>query len=542
MRARAAIRARGIGTPRDAQWAVIATLGFLGAAVWWLTQDTRVPDWDSAQHMIDSFIVHDELARGSLSAPFTDFNTYPPLGHIVGALGIFVGGDSSAAVILALNLVFVPLLAAACYGVGRLLAGPRAGLLAVIFGLGVPMIVSESHEAYVDPLQAALVAVSVWAILASRRFERAGIAALAGVATGLAMLTKETTPIFLAGLLLVVLARGGWRHWRGLLAYAVMLAAVAAPWYIYHSAELNQLVIAHTSQANTAEANPLGGTYPGLFSFKNLSWYFWDAANIQLRAGLLLLFLVGTAVGVFTSIRRWTADSLYPELLGGAFVAWAGMTWLTHKDPRYSLPALVYVAVLATAWIPTAFRRLRPWAAAALLCIVAASFASVAFGIGGDGYSVRAALPGAFDKSPLGARYITLYSTTGWLRGGPASNDGNVPALLAGLRRDGVREVTFCCANPVDFNVIGLSVMTREAGLFNPVNPLALSAKGVFLAVHAPLPGDPPPCQRLSDGTGIYPVLGNPVGRPFSQYTFICPTRKPAIYGYGANSPPPGLG
>jgi 4-amino-4-deoxy-L-arabinose transferase-like glycosyltransferase len=517
---------------------VAAVLAFLGVTVWWLTQDTRVPDWDSATHMIDSFIVHDQLMNGSLTAPFTEFNTYPPLGHLVGALGVFVGGHTTAAVILALNLVFVPLLAAGCYGVGRFVSGSRAGLLAAVFALGTPMIVSEAHEAYLDPLQAALVAVSVFAILASRRFERWGTAALAGGATGLAMLTKETTLIFLAGLLIVVIARGGWRNWRGLIAYSVALAVIAAPWYLYHRAQLNELVIAHTAQANTAEPNPLGGTYPTLLSLKNLSWYFWDAANIQLRAGLLLLFLVGTGAAIRSCIRRWTPENLYPELLGGAFVAWAGMTWLTHKDPRYDLPALVYIAVLGTAWIPSVRPHLRRWLTAALLAVAAASFASVAFGLGGSAYSSRIALPGAYAKSPIGERYITLYATTGWLRGVPENNDGNVPALLGGLRRDGITAVTFCCANPIDFNVIGLSVMTTEAGLANPVNPAALGPKGVFLAAHTPVPGDPPPCQRLRDGTGIYAELGNPIGKPFSQYTFICPGRKPEIYGYQATAPP----
>ncbi len=537
--AAAQVRARLGGVSRDPGWAAAAVLAFLGLTLWWLTQDTRVPDWDSAQHTIDSFIVHDEIAHGSWTAPFTDFNTYPPLGHLVGALGVAVGGHKTAAVILALNLLFVPLLAAACYGVGRMVAGPRAGLLAVVFALGTPMIVSEAHEAYLDPLQASLIAVSVYAILASRRFERWGVAALAGAATGLAMLTKETTPIFLAGLLIVVLARGGWRHWRGLIAYGAVLAAFGAPWYIYHHAELNQLVIAHTSQANAAEPNPLGGTYPTLFSLKNLTWYLWNAANIQLRAALLLLFLVGTLAAIISCIRRFSPENLYPELLGGGFVAWAGMTWLTHKDPRYSLPALLYVAVLATAWIPSVRLPARHWLTAGLLAAVAASFASVAFGLGGNGYSLRVALPGAYDKTPLAARYITLYSTSGWTRGAPENNDGNVPALLHGLRRDGVAAVTFCCANPIDFNVIGLSVMTTEAGLANPVNPAALGPKDVFLAAHTPLPGEPPPCQRLSDGTGIYAELGNPIGKPFSQYTFICPGRKPEIYGYVSHAPPP---
>jgi 4-amino-4-deoxy-L-arabinose transferase-like glycosyltransferase len=523
----------------DSGWATAAVLAFLAVTVWWLRQDTRVPDWDSAQHTIDSFIAHADIMRGSLTAPFTEFNTYPPLGHLVGALGVFLGGHKIAAVILALNLAFVPLLAAGCYGAGRLVAGPRVGLLAVVFALGTPMIVSEAHEAYLDPLQAAFVAVSVYAILASRRFERWGVAALAGGASGLAMLTKETTPIFLAGLLVVVVARGGWRNWRGLVAYVAVLAVVGAPWYVYHSAELNQLVIAHTSQANTAEANPIGGTYPTLFSLKNLTWYFWDASNIQLRGALLLLFLVGTVAAIGSSIRRWTPENLYPELLGGGFVAWAGMTWLTHKDPRYDLPALVYVAVLATAWIPSVRLRFRRWLIAGLLVAVLASFAGVAFGLGGDSYLLRVALPGADASSPIGQRFVTVYSTIGYLRGPPESNDGNVPALLRGLRRAGVTKVTFCCANPVDFNVIGLSVMTTEAGLLNPANPALLGPKDVFLAAHAPiLPSDPPPCQRLRGGVGIYAELGNPFGKQFAQYTFICPGRKPEIYGYHATAPP----
>lgn len=533
---RAPFRARLAGGQPDVRLTALAVLAFLGVTVWWLTQETRVPDFDSAMHTFYAFSAHDEIATGHWTVPFTEFNSYPPLGHLIGALGIFVGGYSTSSVILALNLVFVPLLAAGCYGVGRLVCGPRAGLLAAVFALGTPMIVSEAHEAYLDPAQAAFVAVSVWGILASRRFERFGIAALAGVATGLALMTKETTPVFLAGLLLIVLARGGWRHWRGLLAYAAAAAVVAGPWYVYHRGELHQLFLAHSSRANGAEANPLGGAYPTLLSLKNVGWYFWDAANIQLRAGLLLLFLAGTVAAIRSCVRHWGPENLYPEVLGGAFVSWLGMTWLTHKDPRYDISALVYVAVLGTAWIATARPRARPWLVAALLAAVAASFASVAFGLGGTGYQVRVALPGAYDKGPLGARYITLYSTSGWLRGAPDNGDGNVLALMRGLRRAGIGGVSFCCVNPIDFNLAGLPVFAYEAGLPDKGTSTAglssLGPKDVFLLAHTPIPGDPPPCQTLRDGTGIYAELGNPLIKPFSRYTFICPGRHPEIYGH----------
>jgi len=533
----ATLRARLAGAPPEAQLTALVVLAFFGVTVWWLTQETRVADFDSATHTFISFAVRDEIVNGKWTAPFTEFNTYPPLGHLIGALGVLVGGYSTGSVILALNLVFVPLLAAGCYGVGRLVSGPRAGLFAAVFALGTPMIVSEAHEAYLDPAQAAFVAASVWGILASRRFERWPIAVLAGAATGLAMLTKETTPVFVAGVLAIAIARGGWRRWRGLLAFAVAVAVIAGPWYIYHRSELHQLFLAHSSQANGAEPNPLGGTYPTLFSAKNFGWYFWDAANIQLRAGLLLLFLIGTVAAIRNCVRNWRPENLYPELLGGAFVSWLGMTWLTHKDPRYDIAALVYIAVLGTSWITTARPRMRPWLIGVLLASVAASFASVAFGLGGAGYQLRLALPGAYDKSPLGARYITLYSTAGWLRGAPDNGDGNVLALMRGLRRDGVRAIGFCCVNPIDFNLAGLPVFAYEAGLVDkgtsPADLATLGPRDVFLLAHAPvLPSDPPPCQRLRDGTGIYAALGNPLVKPFSQFTFICPGRHPEIYGH----------
>src|ERR1700740_118458 len=191
----------------DARLTATAVLFSVGVAVWWLTQDTTVPDFYSAVQTRYAFITHDEIARGALASPFIDFGlyNYPPLGRLIGALGTFVGGVSIKAVMLALDVVLLPAIAIGCYGIGRRLGGTRAGLLAALFALGAPIIVSESHEVYLDPLQAGMVALSVLGIVASRRFERVGVAALAGVATGLAFLTKETTPIFLGGLIAVVL-------------------------------------------------------------------------------------------------------------------------------------------------------------------------------------------------------------------------------------------------------------------------------------------------------------------------------------------------
>jgi 4-amino-4-deoxy-L-arabinose transferase-like glycosyltransferase len=523
-----AVKRRLSGASREVRFATLGVLAFLGVTIWWLTQDDRVQDWDNGLHTIEAFTIRDEIASGHLTTPFTEFNTYPPFGHFVGALGVLVGGKSPASAILASNLVFVPLLAAGCFGVGRLVyRSERAGLLAALFALGTPMIVSEMHEMLLDPQQAALVAVSVWTILASDRFRRPWIALLAGVLCGLGMLTKETTEIFLAGLLAVAFLRGGWRNWRGVLAFAIALFAVAGPWYLYHRHELNGLVALHEGQLE-AGANAAGGFFPERFSRKSFGWYFWSALNIQLLAPLALATLVGTGLAIRACVRRWRPENLLPELLGGALVSWLGVTLITHKDPRYSLPALVYLAVLGTGWIATATRR-RARLTVALVAVVLINLIGISTGFG---KTVRIALPGAPTSSVLAERHITLYSPDGWLRGG-AEHDGDLLSLMRGLKRVGVRNVTFDAGSTdsADFNTSGLQVLAIEAGL--PVttiyNPAALGPHDAFMLRHVLQPWDPPPCQRLRDGTGVYVVLGYAY-IPFSSYTFICPTHRPLLY------------
>jgi 4-amino-4-deoxy-L-arabinose transferase-like glycosyltransferase len=502
--------------------------GFMAITVWWLTQDDRVQDWDNGLHTIDAFLIHKELVAGHLTTWLTEFNMYPPLGHLVGALGTLVAGFSPATVILTSNLVFVPLLAVSCFGVGRLVyRSDLAGLLAALFALGTPMIVSEFHEFLLDPQQAAMVAASVWAILACRRFERPGVAALAGVLSGLAMLTKQTSIVFLAGPLAIAVGRGGWRNWRGLFAFAAGLAILAGPWYVYHRHELNALVSVHDGEAS-GTASEAGGILPPRFSHKSFSWYFWSTLNIQLLVPLALAVLVGAVLALRDCVRDRSRENLRFELLGGLFVSWLGMTLITHKDPRYTLPALVYMAVLGSGWIATAKRGRRSltWA---LVAVVAINLIGVSVGLG---KTLRLTFPGAPKSSTLAERSITFYSPTGWLRGGP-EHDGDILALMRGLKRMGVHTVTFDAAssNEIDFNTSGLQVLAIEAGV-EPTwvyNPAGLGPHDAFLLRHFPEAGDPPPCQRLNDGSGVYIVLGNPV-MPFALYTFVCPGRTPAFY------------
>jgi hypothetical protein len=521
-------RGRPLACVSDGWWVVVGVVVFIAVTIWWLMADRRVPDFDEGHHLVDAFIVHAELASGNLTAPFSDFNTYPPLVHIVGALGIFVGGLHESVVILADNVVFVPLLAGGCYGVATIAYGRRAGLLAALFALGTPMFVSEMREYYLDPGEAAMVAVSVWAILASDRFRRVGMSFLAGVLCALGALSKETFVLFVAGLVIVVVLRGGWRNWRGLLAFAAVAALLGVPWYIGHFTALHTLTAGATAAPSAATPSATGD-YPARYSLTNAAWYLWNMVNHQLLVPLTLLFAVGTGLAAWRFARRRDPGDLAPELIIGGLVGYLGVTYINLKDPRYSLPALVYVAVLATGWIATARPRRRRLLTAVLGVVVAANFIAVSFGVGP---TLTITFPGAPSNSLAAERVLTFFSPAGWLRGGPA-RDGNVLALLRGLKRLGFRqmEVDVGSANIPDFSPGGLDAMGVEAGLSSPAYSFAsLGPRDAYLLRHTPVAGDPPPCQRLSDGSGIYVEFGNPQRAPFQEQQFVCPSRRPVYY------------
>jgi 4-amino-4-deoxy-L-arabinose transferase-like glycosyltransferase len=520
-------RFRGrIGT--EARWLWLAVLVFVAVSFWWLTQDTRVPIWDSGSHMTFAYFDGLALDKGQFSVPFTVYTTYPPLVHIVGAISVVLLGLHPMAMTMAANLVFVPLLGFGCYGVGKIVGGPRAGLLAGLFGLGTPMFVSMMHNFMIDAPQAAMVAVSLWAVLASRRFKRLGMSVLAGVLCGLAMLTKETSAVFLAGALLTVTARGGWRNWRGLVSFAVALGIIGGPWYVYHWSQISQTF----TQIGQLYVNPLQS--PPRWSIRSFGWYFWNLVNEQAILPFTLAFVAGTLIAIRRCVRkRLSSDSVLPELLVGGLVSYLGMTYLTHKDPRYTLPALVYVAVIGTFWIAGLQPgRRRTLLTGAIATVAVINFAGMSTGLGGT-QRIMVALPGA-QTNFLYPWQLTLYENQGWLWGGP-EHDGDVSALLVGLHRMGISAVSVDpTASLPDFSWQGMLPLAYMADLvIDPAPPQ--TADSAYLLLHLPVRGDPAPCQRLSDGLGIYAVRGPVAGlnsqllrdpaSPKQQYSLICPGR-----------------
>ena len=147
-------------------------------------------------------------------------------------------------------------------------------------------------------------------------------------------------------------------------AYTLAALIVAAPWYIDHAAQIS------STYSVIGGLTPNPEQAPPLSSLSSFTWYGWNLVNEQLFAPLTVAFVIGIVLALRRLIRRGLdAASVEPELLAGAFVSYLGMTVLVHKDPRYTLPMLVYVALLATGWIATLSRA--RWRAALSAAVVA---------------------------------------------------------------------------------------------------------------------------------------------------------------------------
>jgi hypothetical protein len=504
-----------------AAWGAIAlTAASIALSWWWLAQDHGVPGTEPGATLSDALATHATLVEGDLFGPISGSAIHPPLVRIVGAIGMLIGGVNVTAPTLAEVLVFVPLLALGCYGTAKLVAGPRAGLLAVAFALGTPLVVESFHVLMLDAPTASLVALSVWLVLASDRFRRTGIAALAGLAVGCGLLAKQQFALSTAGFVALVMLRGGgWRQWRGIAAFALGALAVAGPWYVIH---LHRLGV-----TDAVVGAQVQGWLPPLLSLTNAGWYVWGVLNGELLAPLFVLAAIGIASATAQTLRGRAAPWV-PELLGGLLAAWIAMMANPIHAVRYTLSLIVYLAVLGTAWIVRRRPLARALATAALALAIGASVLGAGFGVGGE---VRIPLAGhlARNRAVFGIPrtwQVVVYSDRIFQLSGPRRGD-DLLAMLRSLRRHGIQTVSWLPVQEeeYDYDHYGIDILVAMAGMtvlphFDPAEMPPHAA----LLLRNSVAGSPP-CARMAGGRGIWVRTGRALEPGTPDY---CPFRRGA--------------
>lgn len=494
-----------------------ATAAFIALSAWWTSVDSSIPDGDNGRHLLDAAGYYfDGLKTGHPLYLLLAWTQYPPLAHVVGAIGAVIAGPGIQTFVMSSNLLFVPLLAAGAYGAGKEVAGPGAGALAAVFALGTPMILGLFHVFMLDPPEAAMVAASVWLLLASKRFSAAKYSILAAVAVAAGFYVKETFVIFVAGLILALVVRGGWQHWRHALMFAAIVLILIEPWYFMHFQDLRGL----TQGALAAGSGSCGGySCPARWSIVNFTWYGWDLLNVVLYLPLTLFFLSGLAATLAVPELR-KKSSHVPELITGALVSYLGISYLNLDDPRYILPVLVYLAVLSTAWIANVPRLVRIPATAALIAVVLINAGMVTFGIG---HSVTLRLYTSKEISFAG--YVAVAAPNGYTIGKPRNGARDeFIHLLKKARAAGNQGVVFQpeTLNVGGFNLNSLVLFARLAGLEVPGFAVSTTRPTDVYVVRNLVADYPHPCLDLHDGYGIYMFQGPPTpGKPF-----YCPLHR----------------
>jgi hypothetical protein len=521
---------RRVGVSRltaEAWGSITIVAAFLGVTCWWLSQDDSIPVFDAGLHLTGAFYVFNALQAGHLGHAFTLTVPYPPFAYLVGAVGVAIGGLNVTAPIVAENLVFVPLLALGCYHVARIVFNRTAGLLAVAFALGSPLITAQFHVFMTDAPETAMVAVSLWAILASENFSRLPKSAAAGIFVGLGLLTKEPFVFFVVGPILVALARGRHRALRGFLVFSALAAPLALPWYLSELSHVTSLGSAAVSGGGKSSYG--SDIAPAALSLDNLEWYFWNLINAQLYLPLFVFSAVGFVWAVTGMVKRRIASPALFDVAVGAVMAWLAITETFVHDTRYSMPLLVYLAVFGAGWITQLSRPGRQAVLAVLVLVCAANVAGTSFGLGG---SLTVNLGNAHATGLQGPGRFTIVSDHGYQVSKP-KRDGDILATFEALRRDGVRVVVAKASAEFepDFSGAGLVTLGLVASL--TVDSAALVSVATINELYAFLRHGPfdsmqaPPCVRLADGSGVWIKLGDD-GPP--QRRYFCPSRDPQFY------------
>jgi 4-amino-4-deoxy-L-arabinose transferase-like glycosyltransferase len=365
--------------PASAWGAIAVTSLFVAITCWWLSQDHTIPVFDAGLHLVLAIEMHREFGAGNLGHALTHTIPYPPFAYLIACLGMLVGGVAVAPPIIAENLVFVTLLALGCYKVARLAFGPLAGLLAVVFALGSPLIIAQFHVFMTDAPETAMVAVSVWLIIATEGFSQLRRCAIAGVAVGCGMITKEPFAVFVVGIVATTLWRGGWRCWRGFALFALIALVIALPWYVKEWHQIQTIGNEASSTSSTFNQYRIPDVAPPRLSPTNLEWYLWSMINNQLYLPLFLFAAVGWLWTMVGFLRRRPVSRLAPELAIGAFFSWAIITETFIHDERYSMPLLIYLAVFGAGWIARLSARPRLVAGGALACVALANTLGTTF-------------------------------------------------------------------------------------------------------------------------------------------------------------------
>src|SRR5215831_15115470 len=344
-------------------WLILLVLVLAVVTGIWLSLDRRPAEWDHANHLERALRCHRYLAASRLGAALEDSAFYPPLVTCAAGL-LYFALPVTTLTTQGMMLGFVAIGLAAVFGIGRTFWGDEAGLLAAFLLGTAPFVVFSLMNFQLDLPLAAMVAVTLWALLRTDGFQRLAWSSGVGILLGLGMLTKPTFAVYIvAPLLWVAIAdrRSGDERRRRLRLLGVALliaAAIALPWYGPRLVGLPFQVV-DRSFKQAAE-------HPALFT---LNWFLFYPRAFLPQFGFVAGLLCAWGLWVLRRDRDARAFLWLATL-----PALAIFSLIQNRNLRYTLPLLPAAALVATAGVRSVGRR---WQRVVVLSCLAAGVLQV---------------------------------------------------------------------------------------------------------------------------------------------------------------------
>lgn len=241
--------------------------------------------WDSSYYFANSVRIRQAIEDRGI-AGFADAwvhvsSSHTPLVPAISAICMVIGGHSRSAAFFVLP-IFTFIFILSVVRVVQYLYPPRNALEAALpyataFVAGsFPIVISLSRIYLFELPLAALTAASVWALLASNRFESTKGSLVFGLVGGLACVARAGGPALLAGPVLIYLIISLRRAPRGrkiinILIAGVVSFAIAATWYVPNWKHFTDYIYSVT-YGDRASVYTVGGTSLTLRGAQLLFW------------------------------------------------------------------------------------------------------------------------------------------------------------------------------------------------------------------------------------------------------------------------------
>jgi 4-amino-4-deoxy-L-arabinose transferase-like glycosyltransferase len=245
---------------RLAPWLLIGGLVVFHAVNNWLWLDKNVTltGWDRPRHLAQSITYARMLSPITLRSLFDVMvwdSIRPPLFPASASILYWLFGWSSDVATM-VNVIYMAILLAATYGIGKRWGGRWLGMASVALLACFPMFYAMSRYFYLEFGLTALVALSVFLLLATDCFQRRGLSLLFGLSLGLGLLTKRTFAVFVVGPVIVAILASGllpafWQrlrqrphlYWKKALLALLGGLALAALWYFPNRETVRALIL-----------------------------------------------------------------------------------------------------------------------------------------------------------------------------------------------------------------------------------------------------------------------------------------------------------